>query len=262
MKTRRKREQLQPRSLILTIGAALSVRYGAMMIRVPSVDQEPRKSKGATCTFRSMYTARCHCSVVHSNSVVIMYMQIVALLASFAAAALVPPSQDPFYVPTGDWESAEEGSILAHREVPGALVNITYASAWQLLYRTQDGSGTPLAAVTTIIVPTDADYSKLLSYQVVYDTPDIDCSPSYAIQEGGIYIIDEGFMAGLQAGWIVNTPDYDRPYAAFTNGPISGRATLDSIRAALASTAITGVQADATVAMWGYSGGVCAPNLI
>lgn len=182
----------------------------------------------------------------------------VAAAASIAWAALVPPSQDPFYQPTGDWKSTAPGAILAHRPVPNPLPKAKYSAAYQLLYRTTDALGNPIATTTTVIIPANADFAKLLSYQVVYDTSDVDCSPSYAIQEGGSFLSDNGYTYPLTVGWVVNTPDYEGPQAAFTNGPISGQATLDSIRAALASTSITGVQPNATVALWGYSGGVSA----
>lgn len=184
------------------------------------------------------------------------FSTIFTLLISLTYAAKVPPSRDPFYTPTGNWHSAKPGAILAHRPIPNPLVNVTYSAAYQLLYRTTDSLGKATAAVTTVIIPHNPDYSKLLSYQIVYDTPDVDCSPSYALQEGGLFIIDTGFTYGLGEGWVVNTPDYEGPKAAFTAGIISGQATLDSIRAALASTHITKIKPNATVAMWGYSGGV------
>lgn len=183
---------------------------------------------------------------------------IAGLFASLAHAANpVAPSQDPFYTPTGDWKSTAPGAILAHREVPNPLKNVSYSAAYQLLYRTTDSLGDAVPAVTTVIIPQgNANYSKLLSYQIVYDTADFDCSPSYILQEGGVNAFDNGFTYGLMAGAIINTPDYEGPKAAFTAGIISGQATLDSIRAALSSTSITKIQKNATVAMWGYSGGV------
>jgi Secretory lipase len=181
---------------------------------------------------------------------------LLTCIVSLAWATVTPPSQDPFYTPTGNWQSQKPGAILNHRNVPNNLPNVTYSAAYQLLFRTTDALGNPIAAITTVIIPNTPDYSKLLSYQIVYDTPDIDCSPSYTMQVGGSNAFDNGFTYGLDEGWIVNTADYEGPKAAFTAGIISGQATLDSIRAALASTSITKLQSNATVAMWGYSGGV------
>ena len=183
---------------------------------------------------------------------------LLACLVPLAWAATTPPSQDPFYTPTGNWQSQKPGAILNHRKVPNTLPNVTYSAAYQLLYRTTDALSKPIAAVTTVIVPKTPDYSKLLSYQIAYDTPDVDCSPSYTLQVGGTNSFDNGFTYGLDQGWVVNTADYEGPKAAFTAGILSGQATLDSIRAALASTSFTQLQSNATVAMWGYSGGVSA----
>ena len=190
----------------------------------------------------------------------LLLLSLLSLLLSGADPAKVPPSRDPFYTPEGNWRATKPGTILTHRLVPNPLVNVTYSAAYQLLYRTTDALGKATAAVTTIIVPPKPKFSKLLSYQIVYDTPDADCSPSYAMQEGMPFIFDEGFTYGLAEGWIVNTPDYEGPMGAYTVGTISGQATLDSVRAALASTKITKIERDAQVAMWGYSGGVCPPS--
>lgn len=61
--------------------------------------------------------------------------------------------------------------------------------------------------------------------------------------------------SALSNGWYVATPDFEGFDAAFVNGPQSGQAVLDSLRAALASAAITGLASDATSALAGYSGG-------
>lgn len=187
-------------------------------------------------------------------------LSIASLLLLFSALALSqqPPSTDPFYTPSdSNWRTTDPGTILAHRLVPRPLKNVTYQSAYQLLYRTTDSLGEPIPAVTTVIRPRgDVNTSRLLSYQIIYDTAEVDCSPSYVLQQGGLNAFDNGFTYGLSAGVMVNSPDYEGPKAAFTAGKVAGQATLDSIRAALASKEITGVEQDATVAMWGYSGGV------
>ena len=61
--------------------------------------------------------------------------------------------------------------------------------------------------------------------------------------------------AALNNGWVVATPDFEGLNAAVVAGVGSGQAVLDSVRATLASGSITGVDTDATYALWGYSGG-------
>jgi hypothetical protein len=185
-------------------------------------------------------------------------------------AAPLLPSDDPFYTPPAGYESSAPGAILRSRNVPNSLaissiIPITVKGAYQLLYRTTDSLGNASSAVTTVIVPNNADTSKLLSYQIAEDAAWVNCAPSYALQEGS-NLLDGGsgsaeillIIAALDQGWIVNTPDYEGPQAAFTSGIQAGQATLDSVRAALASGSITGVSSSATYQMWGYSGGSLA----
>ncbi len=159
---------------------------------------------------------------------------------------------------------------MRSRSVPNPLaifnlLPIKVHGAYQLLYRTTDSQGNPQATVTTIIVPENADPTKLLSYQIAEDASWINCAPSYILQSiqnplngitGNVEMIL--IIAALKQGWIVNTPDYEGPNAAFSSGIQSGQATLDSVRAALASENITGVSSSAKYQMWGYSGGSIA----
>jgi hypothetical protein len=183
----------------------------------------------------------------------------------------IPPSDDPFYVPPTGFESAKPGDILRSRPVPSALslfqvIPLNLKGAWQLLYRTTDSLGNPVATVTTVMVPKNADPKKLLSYQVAEDSGgEINCAPSYTLQTGSntTYAGTGGIEAALIAaslnqGWIVNSPDWEGPKSTFVAGLQAGYATLDGIRAALASGSTTGVSSSAKVQMWGYSGGALA----
>lgn len=98
--------------------------------------------------------------------------------------------------------------------------------------------------------------------------PQFNCSPSYSLLYGAsmttvfaqveMYLID----VALIKGWYVVIPDYEGPKAAFTDGNQSGQSTLDSTRAALNTTNVTGIKEDAKVAMWGCSGGTIATGWI
>jgi hypothetical protein len=188
------------------------------------------------------------------------------LLTPFAAASPLinaydlikrsspPPSTDPFYTAPSNLASYAPGAIITSRTV--TLSGITYKSAYQLLYRTTDAHNQPAFAVTTVVIPNNADLTKFLAYGIFYDSPDIDCGPSYSLQQGGG--IDTGFTNILSKGIPVSVSDYEGPNGAFTDGPVSGHAFLDSIRATLQSTSLTGVLSSAKVVMWGYSGGALA----
>ncbi|KAL3431282.1 secretory lipase-domain-containing protein [Aspergillus tetrazonus] len=212
-----------------------------------------------------------------------LFYQLLFLLVPLLAAALpaspvkkagpLPPGEDPFYTPPDGWESTEPGAILRHRTPPYpiaafGLAEVNLDASYQILYRTTDSFGEPIATVTTILIPHNADYTKVLSYQVAQDAADPNCSPSFAIQQ----FSDAGealalvmpqleylFMSSaLNKGFVVIVPDHLGPRSAFLANTLSGQAVLDNVRAALASTDITGISSQATVALWGYSGGSLA----
>jgi hypothetical protein len=180
-----------------------------------------------------------------------------ALTASTAIAVTpVIPSSDPFYAAPDNLSAYDLGAIIRTRPVPNPLVDLTnIQTAIQVLYRTEDTSGSPEGAVTTIVVPNGADGTKLVSYQSPEDASFIGCAPSYTLQTSNS---DGSLQAILNEGWVLNFPDYEGPDSAFTASLQSGQATLDSIRAALNSGDLTGIHSDAAVAMWGYSGGSLA----
>ncbi|KAL2138015.1 hypothetical protein VTI28DRAFT_7666 [Corynascus sepedonium] len=234
------------------------------------------------------------------------------LNATAIAAGPLPPSFDPWYrAPlTYDWRQTDPGSVLKVRQAP--LLNRTVGHAqvaYQLIYRTTDSRYNPSWAVTTLLVPrsfslSPASTSKnataaalsisVLSYQLPYDTCNVDASPSFALHYGEPY---GEIAAALWRGWLVAVPDYEGPLASYAAGVQAGHATLDGVRAALALAgllvvggqlksglgvdmesetgsavesgaaslgAAVGVSVDvdgvtaARVALWGYSGGALA----
>ncbi|KAJ3498144.1 hypothetical protein NLG97_g1354 [Lecanicillium saksenae] len=176
------------------------------------------------------------------------------------------PSLDPFYAAPSNLSAYAPGAIIRSRKPPSALsfynLPANLAGAWQLLYRTNGVNGEPLATVTTVMVPHNANYERLLSYQVEIDAPYSGCFPSYTLQKGGSYVDNISaqygelwYITALQKGWVVSSPDHEGPNAAFGAGILGGHATLDGLRAVIQSTSITGVLPTAQMAMWGYSGG-------
>ena len=137
---------------------------------------------------------------------------------------------------------------------------------YHILFRTTDSRFNPSWAVTTLFIPTwqyrcsstteALCAHALLSYQIPYDSANVDASPSYCLYGGEPY----GEIAdALYRGWFVSVPDYEGPLASFTSGIISGHATIDSIRAVMAVAGSFGLRLpEARVALWGYSGGALA----
>lgn len=190
-------------------------------------------------------------------------------LFSVAANALLTqplaPSQDPFYNVPANISAYKNGDIVSWRETPSQLRSVYFPlnvdGAWQFLIRSEDSHGNPTAFVTTVIRPYNAIPSKVLSYQAFEDSASLGCSPSYSVLYGasmatiGIQIEVAMMNIGLSKNWYIVLPDYEGPRSAFTAGAQAGKATLDSIRAALDSSDITGIKKDAEVGLYGFSGG-------
>lgn len=182
--------------------------------------------------------------------------QLRRVFQSNVSVPVLPPSKDPWYTAPANFEAAAPGAILRLRAAPGNLTSVqsNSSAAYNILYRTTDSQYKPTWAVTTLFIPanvmTNNSNDKLLSYQIPYDSADVDAGPSYALYGSPMGDI----TAALGKGWYVNVPDYEGPLASFTAGVISGHATIDSIRAVLSSG--FGLVDDTRYAMWGYSGGV------
>nr|POF13033.1 lipase a [Quercus suber] len=173
----------------------------------------------------------------------------------------LPPSQDPWYSAPANYSRAPPGTIFKIRSAPGVAAEVANTSAaYNILYRTTNSQYKAAWAVTTLLIPAtniSCEKNKLLSYQIPYDSADVDASPSYALNSGGGYSGDSDITDALSRGWYVNVPDYEGPLASFTAGVQSGHATLDSVRAVLASK--SGLKRHGTkIALWGYSGGALA----
>ncbi|RAL12633.1 LIP-domain-containing protein [Aspergillus homomorphus CBS 101889] len=194
-------------------------------------------------------------------------LPVVYGLPTTSPSVVLPPSQDPFYSAPNGFESTLPGTILRLRPAPGNLTALVNASAaYNVVYRTTNSQYHPTWAVTTVFIPnspsTGSDnLTSLLSYQIAYDSNDLDASPSYAMYSSPPVDIS----LALSQGWFVNVPDYEGPLASFTAGVQSGHATLDSIRSILYSssnprvTVFNAVKPATTrTALWGYSGGALA----
>jgi hypothetical protein len=181
-------------------------------------------------------------------------------VAPAAAAPIPEPAQDPFYVPPAGFETATPGSILRTRSVTvtGLGIPIPVRST-QMLVRSTDAHGRPVAVVSTLMVPLIPYLGArpLLSYQPATDSLGDQCNPSYTLRTGTEKELPLLAM-GLTNGWAVVVTDYQGPRNAFGAGHMAGHATLDGIRAAerLPGTGLTGT--GTPVGIWGYSGGALA----
>jgi triacylglycerol lipase len=136
-------------------------------------------------------------------------------------------------------------------------------TATQLLYRSADLNGLPMAAVTTVVVPADRPVGSkgpILSYQCAIDAVSGRCFPSYALRRGakavGALAQFEFLLvsAALAEGWAVSIPDHEGPQGIWGAPYEPGYHILDGLRAALNHDALN-LSADAPIGLWGYSGG-------
>jgi hypothetical protein len=190
----------------------------------------------------------------------------IGLLAATAAVSpaeqSVPdPGEDPFYAPPADLASRAPGTILRWREVTAPGVN-DYSAAYQLLYRSTDAKRKPIAAVTTLFVPSDPAPGRrhLFSFHQAYDSLSLSCAPSHALRTDqttglGDASVSEDTQAFLSFGWDVAVPDYEGLDSAWGVGRLAGRVTLDGIRAAERFDRAELEGTRTKVAMGGYSGG-------
>jgi Secretory lipase len=183
--------------------------------------------------------------------------------APVMATVTAQPKDDPFYSYTEPLDGVAPGKVLKARKFHYHLFGFpTLLEATQLLYRTTSQTGKPAANVTSIIKPLiQFDKTKVLSYQSAYDSLSRNDEPSYAISGGlrlgGVVPNVEAAVFGpfIADGYTIIVPDTEGQRADFAAGPEYGMNTLDSIRAALNSSAIP---SDARIAMLGYSGGAIA----
>lgn len=217
-----------------------------------------------------------------------------ASFATTAAAQTIPlPVNDAFYAAPGNLASLANGAVIRERDVTlslnpaslteaGAKLGISVASllpaiiaaldkgfyTYQILYKSTDGKGQPVAEAATVLVPqaawTGPGTRPLVSYQLAEDSTSTSCQPSYVLrtglgaQGGGIGSVAtyENLIAltALGKGYGLVFPDYEGPQSEWLAGAQAGHAALDGIRAVLHYPR-DGLSPATKVGLWGYSGG-------
>jgi hypothetical protein len=189
------------------------------------------------------------------------------LVVPTASAAVPTPQQDPFYTYQGATPLANiaPGTVLNTRTLSYHVLGFPLpVKAIQLLYRSTGMLGQPTVNVTSVLRPPwQFGAPKIVSYQSFYDSLSTSDEPSYAISGGltlgGLIPNLESVLIvpALLAGCTVVVPDTEGENADFSVGPEYGMNTLDSLRAAINSSA-TGLAGTRQIGMLGYSGGAIA----
>lgn len=169
-------------------------------------------------------------------------------------------ADDPFYrqPSSARLRHLSLGAVIRFRPLLARAYRVSHVQArgWQLMYRSTDSHGRPVAIITTLLVP-PKPRPRLLSYQVAYDGLARQCMPSQETLRGTM--IEQLFVSrALRRHWIVALPDYEGPAQAFAAGRIAGQSVLDGIRAVRHFLPAATLPATAPSALWGYSGGAFA----
>ncbi len=178
--------------------------------------------------------------------------------------ATAAPSPAGFYDAPADL-SGEPGDIVRTEPSsffldPLKLVRAP-ASAHRIMYQSSDRTGTPIAVTATVLTPTKAwsghGPRPVVGYAVGTQGLGDQCAPSRQLAAGTEY---EGvFISGLLArGYGVVVTDYEGlgtpGVHTYVSREVSGRAVLDSIRAAQ-RLPVAGLPDAGPVAVTGYSQG-------
>lgn len=177
------------------------------------------------------------------------------------------PNSDPFYQPPSGLESTLPGTILHQRQVVASFFGLIPdpVEAHQLLYRTTAINGSAIATVTTVFKSFIPKKDRFIPLHTAYDSSSVSCNPSYQYQLGAPQtdLISSAEFLVIQLyllqGYIVASPDYEGPDAAFSPGHLEGMGVLDGMRAVQNFADKLGMSTNKpAIVGTGYSGGAIA----
>lgn len=175
------------------------------------------------------------------------------------ASAAATPLSDPWFDTPAGYENSSPGTILGTRPVNvGPL--ITPVTSTQILFRSTDSKDRPVAAATTVIVPTAPWTGKgsrpVVAYNMAIDSLGNTCAPSWTLPRGiAPEIVAVQFF--LAKNYAVVVTDHQGPRQAYAAGRMAGHAVLDALRAMVALPQL-GLDKESPIAVTGYSGGAIA----
>jgi hypothetical protein len=191
---------------------------------------------------------------------------VAAALVLLTACDPPLPSDDAFYEPPSPLPAGTPGDIITSRPSrftldPIGKAPVPNVTSTQVLYRSVDALGQPMAVTGTVLVPTTpwigGGSRPLVSYAVGTRGVGDDCAPSYTLSQGADY---EGLFikAALDQGWAIAVSDYQGlgtpGLHTYMVGPAQGHAVLDMARAAQRLPG-SGLSATTPVGLMGYSQG-------
>jgi hypothetical protein len=159
-----------------------------------------------------------------------------AILAGLALATPAVSAQpvtpvadpDPFYGSPPDLGPHANGDVLRARPVD--VSRYGNADGWQILFRSTNSAGAPIAATTTVLVPRGGVDRPLLSFQAIINALGTQCGPSHTLFDGELTEAP-ALPALLARGWAVALPDHLGPTSAYGAARLGGQIVLDGVRA-------------------------------
>ncbi|WP_425301770.1 lipase family protein [Nocardia wallacei] len=173
----------------------------------------------------------------------------------YDALPIPAPDNDPWYDDPANLAELRPGDIIRSRVVQTRLLGIPVpVFTKQLLFRTNDVHGNPIATATTVIVPGIpwvGSPRPVISFQEAIDSTDSSCNPSHTLQVGTFKEIALA-QYWIAQGFAFNIPDFDGKFNTFVTYD-EGQMVLDSLRA-MKNDASLGLT-DSGIGMYGFSGG-------
>ncbi|MCX5046337.1 lipase family protein [Aldersonia sp. NBC_00410] len=173
------------------------------------------------------------------------------------AAPLMPtPDPDQFYAAPADLAAHAPGDVLKFREKPWHVYFPT-SRVYEVLFRSTDSEGKPIAANATYLLPQNHQPDgPLMSYQHIINALGTKCKVAtklYTSDPTNLILEMPGLNLVLSRGWSVVLPDHLGPRMAYGAAKLGGQITLDGIRAVkkIPELGVT----HSKVGMGGYSGG-------
>ncbi len=202
------------------------------------------------------------------RTAVVASVAVLALPLTPASPATAPTAvaaaTDSFYAYDGaePLSSYAPGDVLKTRTLTYHLTDLSQGRrATQILYRSTDAQGRPVANVTSVVHSGSGDGTRVVLLNSAYDSLDPEDGPSRGIAGTGSVFAPEELLLGqlLDRGYDVILTDTEGQDAHFAAGPEYGRLTLDSIRAATRAPQ-TGFGSATRFGLMGYSGGAIATH--
>ncbi|MCZ4556338.1 triacylglycerol lipase [Rhodococcus sp. PvR044] len=185
---------------------------------------------------------------------------LVAALVGGGTAGAIPvypvADPDPFFSAPPDLAERAPGDVLKVRQMPPNLY-FPGSQVWEVLFRTKDSEGLPMAANTTYLLPPNhVPDGPLVSYQHIINALGNKCKiatelyttdPFTQIREA------PGLNIALARGWAVALPDHLGPRMAYGAAKLGGQITLDGLKAVRKIPEFQA--ANSPIGLAGYSGG-------